>query len=57
MQKMYFKYGGAHDASKNHHGLYRMQAEKLWHHEEQEEQSRQTGNEQVLQILQEAHRS
>ena len=32
-----------------------MQAEKLQHNQKQEEWSRQTGNEEVLQILPEAH--
>ena len=43
--------------SKNHNGLHRVQTKKLQHKEKQEEHSRQNGNEQVLQILQETHSS
>ena len=41
--------------SKGHFGLQRMQAAQLQHHEEQEERPGQARDEQVLQILQEAH--
>ena len=41
--------------SEDRAGLHRVQAEKLQHEEEQEERSRQAGNEQVLQVLPEAH--
>ena len=51
------KIGGAESESKNYIGVYRVQAAQLQHHEEQEERSRQTWNEQVLQILQKAHYS
>ena len=43
--------------SQDHSGLYRMQAAQLQHHEKQKERSRQTGNEQVLPLLPQAHRS
>ena len=41
--------------SQNRAGLHRVQAEELQHQEEQEERPRQAGNEQVLQVLPEAH--
>lgn len=45
---------GTHE-SQNYNGLYRMQAEKLWHYQEQEKRSGQVGNEQILQVLSQAH--
>ena len=38
-------------------GLHRVQAAQLQHHEEQEEQPRSSRDEEVLPLLQEAHRS
>ena len=46
---------GEKDANQDYPGLHRVQAEKLRHHQEQAELPGQTGNEQVLQILPEAH--
>jgi len=43
--------------SENHFGLHGMQAAQLQHNEKQEERSGQTGNEQVLPLLQKAYRS
>ena len=43
------------NARKDHNGMHRVQAEKLRHDEKQEKRSRQTRDEQVLQILQKAH--
>ena len=43
------------NASKNHLRLYRMQAKKLRHDEEQKERSRPFRDQEVLQVLQEAH--
>ena len=42
-------------ASKNYIGLHGMQAEKLQYHKGKKEPSRQNGNQEVLQILQEAY--
>jgi hypothetical protein len=47
-------FGGYYER-KNYPRLLRMQTEKLRHHEEQKERSRQTGNEQVLSVLPQAH--
>ena len=41
--------------SQNHPGLHGMQAAQLQHHEEQEERPGQTGNEQILPVLPQAH--
>ena len=43
------------DAREGHFEMQRVQAEKLQHHEEQEEHSGQAGTQQVLPLLQEAH--
>ena len=43
------------DESQDYAGLHGVQTKKLRHNEEQEERSRQTGNEQVLQVLQKAY--
>jgi hypothetical protein len=43
------------NARESDHEMQRVQAEKLQHHEEQEEHPGQDGNEQVLPLLQEAH--
>ena len=40
------------DARESHFEMQRVQAEKLQHHEEQEEHSGQAGTEQVLPLLQ-----
>ena len=41
--------------SEDYTGLHGVQTAQLQHNEEQEERPRQVGDEQVLQILQEAH--
>ena len=45
------------NASQNHSRLHGVQATQLQHDEEQEERSGQTGNEQVLPVLPQAHGS
>ena len=47
--------GGAVHESKDYFILHRVQTAQLQHNEKQKEQSWQVGDEQVLQILQEAH--
>ena len=46
-----FSYRRYRYESQDHLSLHRVQAAQLQHHEEQEERSRQTGNEQVLPFL------
>ena len=47
--------GGADYARESHYEMLRVQAEKLQLYEEQEERPRSSRDEEVLQILQEAH--
>ncbi len=49
------KYGGAVRESTSYFILHRVQATQLQHNEKQKEQPWQVGDEQILQILQEAH--
>ena len=57
MREAIMKTGGAESESKNYIGVFGVQAAQLQLYEEQEERPRQTWNEQVLQILQEAYSS
>ncbi|OAB28711.1 hypothetical protein PMSM_24070 [Paenibacillus macquariensis subsp. macquariensis] len=49
--------GGVHHAGNYYFGLYKLQAKKLRYHEEQAEQPRPHGDEEVLQVLQRANSS
>ena len=47
--------GGGSCENENHIGMYGMQAAQLQHDKRKESSSRQNGNQEVLQILQEAY--
>jgi hypothetical protein len=47
--------GGGSRARKNHIGMYRVQTAELQHDKREKEPSGPDGNQQILQILQEAH--